>query len=79
MERACKQSLELVITRFLLRPKFAMLLFVFFSLANGYIICEDYYDIYDTNDEIECRLATDTPANRAKYTEIDHEIHITDG
>ena len=56
-----------------------MLLFALFSAATGYIICNDYYDIYDKNDKIQCQLAVDTEANRAKYTEIEHEIHITDG
>ena len=56
-----------------------MLLFALFSAATGYIICNDYYDIYDTDDKIQCQLAVDTEANRAKYTEIEHEIHITDG
>ena len=56
-----------------------MLFFVLFSAASGYIVCQDYYDIYDSNDKIQCQLETDTAANRAKYTEIEHEIHITDG
>ena len=48
------------------------------SSVNAYITCNDYYDIFDENDPIVCALLSDTPANRRKYTELEHEIVITD-
>merc|ERR1719285_299444 len=48
------------------------------SFVQGYIDCNDYYDIYDATEPIACSLTQDTPVNRAKYTDIEHKIVITD-
>ena len=46
----------------------------FINSLHAYIICNDYYDIYNLADPIWCSLKENTPANRVKYTELPHEL-----
>ena len=67
----------IIVSRGQVDKEMILLAFVI-SFVHGYIDCNDYYDIYDPTEPIACSLTQDTPVNRAKYTDIEHEIVITD-